>query len=223
MDIIFQRTTGRLQKIVLSLAGILLICMVPLLLSVLWLIWDHHIFFLRWWWWWLHSRCDLSGRKSLNKICTSPQRITETWGKTFPLMFKLWAAVSFKMTHVLCYSKRGGIDTWKLLLKIMQKVLAIFFQKEDISLRTTLVSINVIFKVILRFWNYCVVWDWSVGTLASCWYLMFWALSRVEKSVLEFFLSVSCHYFLGIVSGFGLPACLQDVRIASFLLITCNK
>lgn len=66
MDIIFQRTTGRLQKIVLSLAGILLICTVPLLLSVLWLIWDHHIFFLQWWWW-LHSRCDLSGRKSLKK------------------------------------------------------------------------------------------------------------------------------------------------------------
>lgn len=167
MDIIFQRTTGRLQKIVLSLAGILLICMAPLLLSVLWLIWDHHVFFLRWWW--LCSCCDLSGRKSLNKICTSLQRITETWGKTFPLMFKLWAAVSSKMTHVLCYSKRGGIDTWKLLLKIMQKVLAIFFQKEDISLRTTLVSANVIFKVIFRFQNYCVAWDWSVGTLASCW------------------------------------------------------
>lgn len=45
MDIIFQRTTGRLQKIVLSLAGILLICMAPLLLSVLWLIWDHHVYF----------------------------------------------------------------------------------------------------------------------------------------------------------------------------------
>lgn len=42
MDTIFQRTVDRLQRIVLSL---LLICMVPLLLSVLWLVWDHHVFF----------------------------------------------------------------------------------------------------------------------------------------------------------------------------------
>lgn len=121
------------------------------------------------WCWWLHSCCDLSRRKNLNKICISLQRITETWVGKFPLMFKLWASASSKMTHVLCYSKRGGIDTWKLLLKIMQKALAIFFQKEDVLLRTTLASVNVIFKVILRFQNYCVVWVWSVGTLASCW------------------------------------------------------
>lgn len=35
------------QKTVLSLAGLLLICMVTLLLSVLWLVWDHQVLF--WW------------------------------------------------------------------------------------------------------------------------------------------------------------------------------
>lgn len=86
-------------------------------LSVIWLIWDLHVLLWWWLWWRLHCCCNLSRRKSLNKICTSLQRIVETWGKTFPLMFKLWAAVRSKMTHILCYSKRDGIDTWKLLLK----------------------------------------------------------------------------------------------------------
>lgn len=40
--------------------------------------------------------------------------------------------------------------------------------------------------------------------------------------MLEFFFYVSCHYFLGTVSAFGVSACLQDVRIEYFPLITCN-
>lgn len=43
---IFQRITDRHQQIVISLVGILLICMVPLLQSILWIIWDDVVFCL---------------------------------------------------------------------------------------------------------------------------------------------------------------------------------
>lgn len=63
-------------------------------------------------WWWLHSCCDLSRRKKpeKNNRYFSTKDHGNLGGK-FSLTFKLWAPVSSKMTHVLCYSKRGGIDT----------------------------------------------------------------------------------------------------------------
>lgn len=45
----------------------------------------------------------------------------------------------------------------KAAVKSHTKSTCNFLSKRNVSLRTTLVSVNVIFKMILRFLNYCVV------------------------------------------------------------------
>lgn len=177
----------------------------------------------------LRSCCGVSGRKILNNIFTSLQKITETWGNV-PFSVKnygLLSLIRWCIFYVLV-EKRGSIDTWKLLFKIKQKVLVILFQKEEILSRKNPFVWKCFFKMILKFQNYWMVWDRSLGTPASHCNTRLWSSSLLlpcgEKPVLEFLpFPVSWHFFLVTASGCDRPPCLWDVRITSFHIITWTK